>query len=259
MTTDGQNGPRYTMARGITEPATRTPRLPTPTAAGPTAPARHGDPMMPHYFLRPSTNTLRRSARPGVGERRIRTLETDMDTQNANAEIFAAMADAQAEIENAAKNAANSHFRSRYADLGEVMATIRATLPKHGLSLMQHPRFDGALASVDTILGHKAGGYITATASCVPAKSDAQGIGAATTYLRRYSAAAICGIHQEDDDGERAAHSTPPISQAELADWTAAIEAAATLESLAAVWRDIPAPMRRALDAAKNARKAALS
>lgn len=182
-----------------------------------------------------------------------------MDVTHATPELFVALAAAQGEIENATKNAANPHFRSRYADLAEVMSTIRATLPRHGLSLMQHPRFDGALASVDTILAHSSGGYIAASASCVPAKSDAQGIGAVTTYLRRYSAAAMCGIHQEDDDGEQASHSAPPISQAELADWTAAIEAAATLESLAAVWRDVPAPMRRALDAAKNARKAALS
>ena len=59
-------------------------------------------------------------------------------------------------------------------------------------------------------MGHASGGYITSTASCVPAKTDAQGIGAATTYLRRYSAAAAAGIAQEDDDGTAAAHDRKP-------------------------------------------------
>jgi hypothetical protein len=58
--------------------------------------------------------------------------------------------------------------------------------------------------SVTTALCHEKGGFITATASCVPAKADAQGVGAATTYLRRYSLAAITGVAQEDDDGQLA-------------------------------------------------------
>jgi hypothetical protein len=133
-----------------------------------------------------------------------------MDTSNANPALFAALAAAQGEIENAAKNAANPHFRSKYADLAEVLNTTREVFPKHGLSLLQSTGFDGSLVSVTTLLAHKDGGYITAVASCVPAKTDAQGVGSATTYLRRYSAAAIAGIAQEDDDGNAAAHNGKP-------------------------------------------------
>lgn len=134
------------------------------------------------------------------------------DISHATPELFAALAAAQGEIENASKNAANPHFRSKYADLAEVLNTIRPVFAKHGLSLAQPPSFDGSLAHVTTILAHTGGGYITATASCVPAKSDAQGIGSATTYLRRYSAAAIAGIAQEDDDGNAAAHDRKPAA-----------------------------------------------
>jgi hypothetical protein len=45
--------------------------------------------------------------------------------------------------------------------------------------------------------------------SCVPAKVDGQGVGSSTTYLRRYSLAAVCGIAQEDDDGNSSAHTKP--------------------------------------------------
>src|SRR3546814_17920923 len=86
--------------------------------------------------------------------------------------------------------------------LAEILNTTRPVFAKHGLSLSQFPGFDGALASVTTLIAHKSGGYITAVASYVPAKTDAQGIGSATTYLRRHSAAAAAGIAEEDEDSK---------------------------------------------------------
>lgn len=133
-----------------------------------------------------------------------------MDTSKASPELFAAISVAQGKIENATKNAQNPHFRSNYADLAEVLNTVRPVFSEEGLSLIQSTEFDGELVSVTTVIGHKLGGYITSRASCKPAKTDAQGVGAATTYLRRYSAAAIAGIAQEDDDGQSAAHSGKP-------------------------------------------------
>ena len=133
-----------------------------------------------------------------------------MNTDHATPELFAALSKAQGEIENAAKNSANPHFKSKYADLAEVLNTVRPVFAKHGLSLIQSTEFNGSLVSVTTLLAHASGGFLTATASCVPAKTDAQGVGSATTYLRRYSAASVAGIAQEDDDGNSAAHSGKP-------------------------------------------------
>lgn len=139
-----------------------------------------------------------------------------MNIDKATPELFAALAKAQAEIENASKNAANPHFRSRYADLAEVLNTVRPVLAKHGLSVMQSTAFDGVMVSVETVLAHASGGSVSSTASCVPAKTDAQGVGAATTYLRRYALAAIAGVAQEDDDGNSAAHNKPaPVVQSD--------------------------------------------
>lgn len=127
-----------------------------------------------------------------------------MDTSNATPELFAAISVAQGKIENATKNAQNPHFKNNYADLAEVLNTVRPVFSGEGLSLIQSTEFDGDLVSVSTVIGHKSGGFITSRASCKPVKLDAQGIGAATTYLRRYSAAAIAGISQEDEDGNNA-------------------------------------------------------
>ena len=135
-----------------------------------------------------------------------------MNLEKATPELFTALAKAQSEVENAVKGSTNPHFKSKYADLAEVLNTVRPVFAANGLSIIQIPSFDGAMASVTTCLAHSKGGMITGVSSCVPAKTDAQGIGAATTYLRRYSLASVCGVAQEDDDGQSAAHTKTRIA-----------------------------------------------
>lgn len=188
---------------------------------------------------------------------------------HATPELFAALAAAQGEIENASKNAANPHFRSRYADLAEVLNTARPVLSKHGLSLTQFPSYDGTLAHVTTVLAHSSGGYISGTASCVPAKADAQGIGSASTYCRRYGAAAIVGIAQEDDDGNAAAHNDKPApitpeAKAAAADFKAALESATDETELSRIGKELsasglPSALLTSLRALYSARRKAVS
>ena len=128
----------------------------------------------------------------------------------ATPELFAALAKAQGEVENASKSSNNPHFKSKYADLAEVLNTVRPVFAKHGLSIVQSTAFNGAFVSVTTLVAHSSGGLIYSTASAVPSKTDAQGIGSTTTYLRRYSLAAMSGVAQEDDDGNAAAHNGKP-------------------------------------------------
>jgi hypothetical protein len=154
-----------------------------------------------------------------------------MDTSKATSELFAALAKAQAEVENASKNSANPHFRSKYADLAEVLNTVRPVFARHGLSILQGTGFDGELVRVTTVIAHASGGCVSSVFACVPAKTDAQGIGSATTYGRRYSLAAMSGVAQEDDDGNAAAHSKAPearISDEQVATLADLIEASGT-------------------------------
>ena len=183
-----------------------------------------------------------------------------MNCDHATPELFAALALAQGEIENASKNAANPHFKSKYADLPEILNTTRPVWAKHGLSLSQFPGFDGSLASVTTLIAHSSGGYISAVASCVPAKSDAQGIGAATTYLRRYSAAAAAGIAQEDDDAEAAAHNGKPVAfDAAWLDKIGAASDRTELDGINAELKQKFSPVPRELVAAWKARVVAMA
>lgn len=142
-----------------------------------------------------------------------------MELQNTTPALNKALATAQSQVENATKGSVNPHFKNRYADLAEVLNTVRPVFASHGLSIVQSTSYDGSLVSVTTTILHAEGGYISSTASCVPAKADAQGVGASTTYLRRYALAAMCGIAQEDDDGQSAAHTrtAAPASKEDIA------------------------------------------
>ncbi len=145
-------------------------------------------------------------------------------------ELAAAISMAQGEIENASKNSANPHFKSKYADLAEVINCIRPVFSKHGLSVTQFPSYDGGVVSVETVIAHKSGQWMSGTISAPVSKQDAQGVGSATTYCRRYALAAAACLAQEDDDGEnaigRAKQSAPAkkITDSQAADLTAIME-----------------------------------
>lgn len=119
-----------------------------------------------------------------------------------------ALVQAISEMENASKNAVNPHFKSKYADLAEVIATTKPTLKKYGLAVAQFPSFENGLVGVETIILHDSGEWLCGLASSPIQKLDPQAVGSAITYLRRYSLAAVCGLTQEDDDGNAAVRPT---------------------------------------------------
>lgn len=127
-----------------------------------------------------------------------------MQKSDSIKELATALAKAQGEIENASKSSTNPHFKSKYADLAEVLNTVRPVFAANGLSVMQCPSYDQGVVNVETIIMHASGDWISSTVSAPVSKQDAQGVGSAITYCRRYSLAAVAGIAQEDDDGNMA-------------------------------------------------------
>jgi hypothetical protein len=120
------------------------------------------------------------------------------------AELFTALAKAQAVFESAEKAGKNPAFKSKYATLESVMQATREGREKNGLAIIQIPGNSGTNISVTTILGHASGQYIESTFAVAPVKFDAQGAGSVITYLRRYALMAVLGIAPEDDDGNAA-------------------------------------------------------
>jgi hypothetical protein len=121
-------------------------------------------------------------------------------------ELFAALSNAQGEIEGARKDSENPTFESRYADLQSVWAACREPLSKNNLSIWQHVIHgaDGR-AYLQTTIGHSSGQ--TLSDHGIPlllGRQDMQGLGSAITYARRYGLMAAVGIAPEDDDGNLA-------------------------------------------------------
>lgn len=128
-----------------------------------------------------------------------------MNKSESIVELAKALAAAQGELSNASKNAQNPHFRNNYADLGEILNVVRPVFARHGLGIMQMPDYESGVVTVETLVTHASGEYITSHIRLPVGKNDAQGVGSAITYGRRYSLAAVAGIGQEDDDGAAAA------------------------------------------------------
>jgi len=133
-----------------------------------------------------------------------------MQSEQTN-DLFKALSQAQAEMTGAKKDSENPFFKSKYADLHAVIEAVREPLAKYGLCVTQTIKIaENGYAAVTTTLGHESGQYISGDCPIINTKGDAQGMGSAVTYARRYSLAAICGIAQMDDDGN-AAVQAPPI------------------------------------------------
>jgi hypothetical protein len=89
----------------------------------------------------------------------------------------------------------NPHFRNRYADLTAVLDAVIPAFTENGLAITQ--MMDGK--QLVTLLSHTSGEYISTTSE-IPAYSNAQQLGSALTYLRRYTVQALAGISADDDD-----------------------------------------------------------
>ncbi len=129
-----------------------------------------------------------------------------MNNQSENInELAAALAKAQGEMQAAIKDCINPFFQSKYADLGSVWDAARPVLSKNGLCIMQTTDIMGEKIIMVTTLAHTSGQWMKSQLPLNPAKADSQGIGAAITYLRRYSLSALVGVVcDDDDDGETA-------------------------------------------------------
>lgn len=124
-------------------------------------------------------------------------------------ELAKALAKAQSQISPAIKDSTNPFFKSKYADLSSVWNSCKAPLSDNGLAVMQSLDYKDGQTFLVTTLAHESGQWVRSCIPINPTKNDAQGIGSAITYMRRYSLAALVGVTtDEDDDGNAACVAT---------------------------------------------------
>jgi hypothetical protein len=136
-----------------------------------------------------------------------------------------------ADLQNPAKSAraniptkSGGSFSYDYADLPTILGAIVPTLSAQRIMLLQDTVTIEGRTSIVTRLMHKSGEWIEFGPLAVPHASDAQSVGSAITYGRRYQLLAALGLAAEDDDGQQASrprqdegregHSTATVSKA---------------------------------------------
>jgi hypothetical protein len=120
-------------------------------------------------------------------------------------ELALALSKTQSILKGALKDSNNPFFKSKYADLASVWEACREPLAANGLSVVQMPCNDTPdSVALETILMHTSGQWISSVFSMPVSKHDAQAVGSAITYARRYALSAVVGIAPEDDDGNLA-------------------------------------------------------
>ena len=182
----------------------------------------------------------------------IRVTET---TQHPN--VYAALCAAQAAMGPVRKGSVNPAFKSRYADLADVMSVALPALTDEGIAVFHQMTRDDQGMTMRTVLYH--GATETHVACDVPlivAKNDMQGMKSATTYAKRIGIESLTGIAPEDDDGNAAAKAPPKREQAfdplenmaefskEVGEACAALETAGTIGDMLEIWNKLPASIR---------------
>jgi ERF superfamily len=119
-------------------------------------------------------------------------------------EISKALSKVQGALKHASKDSNNPFFKSKYADLAEVWNTCRSLLAENNLAITQLLEVIEGKPALITILSHESGQWMKSTAMLPISKPGSQEIGSCITYFRRYSLAALVGVYQDDDDGEKA-------------------------------------------------------
>lgn len=144
-----------------------------------------------------------------------------MRTSESTDDLFAALAKAQAEIANPAKDKqarvpmkSGGTYSYTYADIADVLNVVRPALAKHGLAVMQTTSLVSGDIILVTRIGHASGQWIEADYPVCQIGGDHRTMGAALTYARRYALCPMVGIAaDEDTDGECAAEAPKPASR----------------------------------------------
>lgn len=152
------------------------------------------------------------------------------------------------------KDVNNPHFKSKYADLSEVINKVRPALSSCGITLIQTP---GAEGLTTTLHDNASGTEITGFLPYIGA-SDPQKLGSNLTYLRRYSLVTMLGLEDDDDDGNKAtakpapAPAKPTMTVAQATD---SLRKATTVDDLQKRYKALPANLQKSeavIDTAKE-------
>jgi hypothetical protein len=123
------------------------------------------------------------------------------------AKIATALVEAHKAFKPVAQSGRNPHLKSSYSTIADYLNAVRPALLANGIVAIQSVSKTDVGIAVTTKLIHTSGEYLESDACVLPVeKPNAQAVGSAISYARRYSLASFLGIAAgtEDDDGAAA-------------------------------------------------------
>lgn len=155
------------------------------------------------------------------------TKETVNEKPSTHKNVYVALAAAQAQMGPLVKGSENPHFKSRYADLADLVMAVRGPLNGNGLTFFHQIIRDEIAQDMRTVIMH--GESETSIHCDVPLivdKQNMQGMKSATTYAKRIGLESVTGVAPEDDDGNAAsqAQTKNPMGAAIGDAWRAGVE-----------------------------------
>lgn len=124
-------------------------------------------------------------------------------------EIIKALNKAQKVFKPILKETENAFFHSSYADLAAYIDATKDGLAENGLVVVQGAGYavvgGAGRVEVTTLLAHSSNEWFEQTLGMPVSKNDAQGVGSAISYARRYARGAILDLAAQDDDANAAA------------------------------------------------------
>ena len=147
-------------------------------------------------------------------------------------DLAAALCKAQSEMSGAKKKAANPFFKSKYANLEEIINCAKDALSDNGLSISQSPFAEEGTAGVTTLLMHNSGQWLEGKLLLKCTKNDPQGLGSAITYARRYAYPTYTAPKKAAPVEKTPVEATPEAPKKTTPNFTAAFALCADLAAL---------------------------
>lgn len=131
-----------------------------------------------------------------------------MKTSETTKELFKSLLEAKKSFQAIIKDASNPFHKSKYETINAVLEAIEPSLLERGLVISQGQEIEALeynrMVIVTRLTHAESGEWLETKASCALSKNDAQGVGSAQTYMRRYALKSLFCLASEDDDGNEA-------------------------------------------------------
>jgi|TARA_R110000796_G_scaffold61004_2_gene141128 hypothetical protein len=122
----------------------------------------------------------------------------------------------QSEIGSISKNSKNPFYNSKYFDINNLIKHLNPFLIKHKLLLLQPITNNQVRSVISDLEGNSVESSIK-----LPKNLDAQKLGSAITYFRRYTLTSLLALQAGDDDANLAV--TKPVLEENKGQWNAVV------------------------------------